>query len=278
MRPMLARTLGPRFDKYPCYIQPKLNGVRALFQQGVFQSRDEKLWEPTVLSHLIAQLELIRGHLGPLILDGELYHHDWKLQRINGAIAVNRNESVEDTLQISYYVFDVVDPNKKFSDRWMDVYNALRLLDSQLPNIVAVPTDYVYFREEVEQHFHRYTKLGYEGVMLRPDGPYEINKRSKFLWKYKSWLDDEFICVGATQGEGKASIGFGALVCAGHPENYKNISIEELGKYRTFKVGTGFSDEERMMDPPIGKLVRVRYLCLTESGIPFNPSFVAVMQ
>jgi DNA ligase-1 len=129
-------------------------------------------------------------------------------------------------------------------------------------------------REDMEMHFHMYTKLGYEGIMLRPDGPYEFGitdhdtqKRSQFLWKHKSWQDDEFYCVGVTEGEGKADIGIGALRCA-----------KENGP--AFKVGTGFSDEDRiefMKFPPIGKLVRVRYLCLTDDNIPFNPSFIAVM-
>jgi hypothetical protein len=92
---------------------------------------------------------------------------------------------------------------------------------------------------------------------------------SKYLWKYKHWEDDEFICAAVTQGEGKADIGIGALVC-------RRSSTDD----QCFKVGTGFSDDERrefMTNPPIGKLIKVHYLCLTDDGIPFNPSFLCVM-
>ena len=290
MKPQLARTLGPKFNQYPCYVQPKLNGVRALYQQcepesdgfaGIFQSRDEKLWNDSILAHIEEELTSIS--LNNAILDGELYVHGWRLQRINGAIAVNRKEPIPDTKEICFHVFDVVNPDLKFSERWLDMSNLLRAAD--LPHVKVVDTSYIHDRDQMERYFRLATAKGYEGVMLRPDGPYEFGetphgtqKRSKFLWKYKSWEDDEFTCVGTTPGEGKASIGIGALLLApGILDGYCS-AVTYTG--RTFGVGTGFDDSERIefaKNPPIGKLVRVRYLELTADGIPFNPSFLAVL-
>lgn len=284
---MLARTIGPKFDSFPCYLQPKLNGVRALFQRGqdifwTFQSRDEKTWATGLLHHLGNELTTL--NIGSLILDGEFYVHSWRLQRINGAIATNRKEPSLDTPHICFHVFDVVDPNKIFSHRWFEMYNILQ--DANLPHILPVPTHLVQNRGEVELYFNQYTAQGYEGVMLRPDGCYEFGEhysersqgmtefRSPFLWKYKSWLDGEWQCVGVTQGEGKADIGVGALVLV----NYSKSTHKETS---TFKVGTGLTDEERiefMQNPPIGKMVKIRYLCLTDDGIPFNPSFLCIVQ
>lgn len=289
MKPMLARTLGPKFDQFPCFVQPKLNGVRALYQQpckssfGIFQSRDEKVWLDRVLRHLCDELEPLYETLGPLILDGELYVHGWRLQRINGAIAVNRLEPNNDTRQIEFHVFDVVDPKKRFSERWFDIYHKIWV--ANLPHVKAVATDIIANRLMLDQHFHHYTSKGYEGIMLRPDGPYEFGEhlgrggtmtsyRSRTLWKHKQWEDGEFRCCGITQGEGKADIGIGALVLE------KNLARELRDETDTFKVGTGLDDSDRiafMQNPPIGKLVKVRYLELTKDGIPFNPSFLAVL-
>lgn len=273
MKPMLARTFGPKYTRFPCYVQPKLNGVRALYQDGVFQSRDEKLWKRPVLKHLVDDLQQLG--LENAVLDGELYVHGWRLQRINGAIAVNRNEPCADTLNVEYHIFDIVDPTKKFSERWLPV--AYGLKESTLEHCKIVTTDYVHSPEEMERYFHHYTSHGYEGIMLRPDGLYEFGetphgtqKRSDTLWKYKQWEDAEFVCVGVTQGEGKADIGIGALVC----------EVKSHMSNAIFKVGTGFSDEDRIAyatNPPLGQLVRVRYLELTADGIPFNPSFLALM-
>jgi ATP-dependent DNA ligase len=276
MKPMLARTAKPSFSHLPCYVQPKLNGVRALYQAGMFQSRDEKVWKDTVVKHVVDEL-LSFTELGNLVLDGEFYCHGMRLQEINGAIAVNRAAPNGLTEKICYHVFDVVNPFKKFSDRWFELYHGL--IAAELPHVKAVPTAHATSWIQVEQHFHIYIQAGYEGIMLRPDGPYEYGEhtgrngnqttfRSRNLWKYKHWEDDEFECVGITQGMGKADIGIGALV------------LRCKDSDATFGVGTGFTDADRVqfaMHPPIGQLVKVRYLTLTAEGKPFNPSFLAVL-
>lgn len=284
MVPQLARVYGPRYSTFPCYCQPKLNGVRALYQNGTFQSRDEIQWNEPVLRHLSDELTDFAHFIGDTILDGELYVHGWRLQRINGAVATNRSAPRDDTHQVEFHVFDVVNPSLKFSERWLDTYNTLQQLP--LEKIKVVPTAICDSRESVDQHFHHYTALGYEGIMLRPNGPYvygkhlsqrtgtHTTKRSEYLWKYKQWEDGEFTCVGITQGEGKADVGIGAFRLSTNNEE------PDRGDAVQFYVGTGFSDEERiefMQNPPIGKKIKVRYLCLTDSGIPFNPSFLCVM-
>lgn len=269
MNPMLARTFGPKFSHYPCYVQPKLNGVRALYCGGVFQSRDEKLWQPGVLRHLVDQLESIPAISG-LILDGELYRHGWRLQRINGAIAVNRKEPVADTLEVEYHVFDCIDPQRpelKFSERVWDL--PLRIKHSQYhhPQIKWVPTSKYDYNFPPGGVFNDFVADGYEGLMLRPDGPYEPSKRSKYLYKWKSWTDSEFLCVGAESGQGKAAIGIGSLKLV--------TSNGEI-----FNCGTGFADEERIelaQKPPINQFVRVRFPYLSDSGVPQCPAFLAVM-
>jgi ATP-dependent DNA ligase len=249
--------------------------VRALYQQGVFQSRDEKVWNTAVLKHISDELASFT-EIGNLILDGEFYCHGMRLQDINGAIAVNRKEPCENTGKICFHVFDVVNPYEKFSKRWFELYHGI--VGAELAHVKAVPTAYAHNWQEVEQHFYVYTASGYEGVMLRPDGLYEFGQhvgrngndttfRSRNLWKYKHWEDDEFECVGITQGEGKAEIGIGALI------------LKTTGG-ATFGVGTGFTDQDRIqfaMYPPVGQMIKVRYLTLTAEGKPFNPSFIAVL-
>lgn len=268
MKPQLAKTYGPRYDKYPCFVQPKLNGIRALYQNGSWQSRDEIIWHPSVLKHISDELATLHPAIDNVILDGELYVHGWKLQRINSAVAVNRKNPTLDTPFVSYHIFDIVNPNATFSERWLDVYNQLQSLD--LPHVRTVPTAFCSSAPELQLHFTTYVSAGYEGIMLRPDGPYIPtigSRRSDFLYKHKSWKDAEYTCVGVTKGEGKADIGIGALVL--RTANGVN-----------FHCGTGFSDEDRIFlaaNPPIGKLVKIRYNDLTADLIPYPCSFLMVM-
>ena len=283
MKPMLARTVGPKFSSYPCYGQPKFNGIRALRHGTTWQSRGELIWPQGFFQHIDEELNSMG--LNDVILDGELYHHGWRLQRINEAAAVNaiKRGPNKDTHDLVYVIFDIVQVNVSFSNRWFEYYHGLVAADR--PHVKAAPTSYIQDKADMLSHFHLYTKLGYEGIMLRPDGMYEFGEhigrnmnlttfRSRNLWKHKQWEDGEFECVGITDGEGKADIGIGALVLRTFQGSLLN-TIE-----RHFKVGTGLTDEDRisfMANPPIGKLIRVRYLCLTEEGKPFNPSFIAVM-
>ena len=272
MKPMLARTLGPKFDSFPAFVQPKFNGERALCDTSVFQSRGEKLWKPSFFPHIIEEIQ----SLGiKAIFDGELYVHGWSLGRIGSAVGVNNKEPNADTPHIEYHIFDIVDLHRPFSQRFFDIYTPL--MQANLPHVKVAPTALVHNRDELELHFHQYVNRGYEGLMIRTDGPYEFGEhegrngptsyRSKTLHKHKSWTDGEFMCVGVTEGEGKAAIGIGALICC------TDKLLEQ------FNIGTGFDDSDRIalaVNPPIGKLIKVRYNSLTERGVPVPASYLGV--
>src|ERR1700722_77162 len=121
MKPMLARTYGPKFNHFPCFLQPKLNGVRALAHHEssgfVMQSRDEKLWSYAVLGHIMDELsaflveaQKLFGQSWNPIFDGELYVHGWRLGDINSAIAVKRLEPTVKTKNVEFHIFDTI-PN-----------------------------------------------------------------------------------------------------------------------------------------------------------------------
>lgn len=273
MKPMLARTIGPKFDKWPCFVQPKLNGIRALYQSGILQSRDEKLFAYLVVRHIIDELAGLK--LGNLMLDGELYVHGWRLQKINGAVATNRTSPREDSHEVEFHVFDAIDERgyeTPFSERFLDVKHRLQTIPGK---IKFVETGLVYTRDQMDSYFKLWCSGGYEGLMARPDGPYQLGEtshgttfRSPYLWKYKSWKDAEYECVDTTLGKGKADVGIGALILR---NAYGN----------TFNCGTGFTDEERyelLIHTPIGKLVKVRYVEMTANGTPYPCTFLAVIQ
>ena len=83
------------------------------------------------------------------------------------------------------------------------------------------------------------------------------------LLKLKTYLDAEARVIKHIPGTGK----------------YKNmlgsILVETADKKR-FRIGTGFSDEERKHPPAIGSLITYKYFGLTSNGIPRFASFVRV--
>lgn len=297
MKPLLAHVYEPHRVTYPCYVQPKLNGIRALYQMGRFQSRDEQPFPPGLLDHLAKPLSDIFDP--SVILDGELYVHGWPLQRINAAVTPVRQEPTEDTVKVEYHVFDVVDFSQQFIDRWQvaAAYDQDCLLTKFPRGAYAVTTMIANSEAEANANYAAWVADGYEGMMYRlGDCPYTVPKQEwKHPWsttipkprsgklsdqdnrvwhllKRKDWQDDEFTCVGIEEGEGKYKGTLGSFICRARPP--------AAFPYNSFSVGSGISDAQRdhyFVNPPLGQKIKVKYLVLSSSGIPLNPTILAIL-
>lgn len=276
-----------RLTPDPVWLQPKLNGVRALYQDGHFQSRDEIPWNEPVLRHLSQPLKLMFPS-DRIILDGELYVHGWPLQKINGAIAVNRSEPCEDTYMVEYHIFDIVSYNLTFEERFFEQLRSKMGLFTPDIKVRMVETVCTSHYGDMEDFYALQVKKGYEGIMYRVGNcPYTIPKQPATLVQYngnrkylsdkknrvwhllkrKDWQDNEFACHGVTEGEGKNAGMTGALIC-----------IAPNGK--AFGVGSGLTDDDRIKyweNPPVGHMIKVKFLTYTSDGVPFNPTVLAVL-
>ena len=283
MKPLLAHIYAPHRITFPCYVQPKLNGIRALYQNGHFQSRDGIPFPAGLLEHLAKPL---KETFGPeVILDGELYVHGWPLQRINAAVTPVRLMPTEDTVKVEYHMFDVVDFGKSFEERFAHSGVTKSLFDAGLK---FVETWKLTSEEQTNDRYSHFVSLAYEGLMYRlGDCPYTVPKQRKngewggspttaflsdkdnrvwHLLKRKDWQDHEFTCTAVEEGEGKYQGTLGALVC-----HARKGPIQ----HAFFNVGSGLTDAQRdfyWRNPPIGKMIKVKYLCLSSDGIPLNPT------
>lgn len=274
---MLAHKYDASRLTFPCFTQPKLNGIRALYQNGRFYSRDEIQWAPGVLAHLASQLS---AYINPSYhpLDGELYLHGLSLQKINSAVSINQTSPGPKTPQIEYHVFDVVNFSQPFWARYQQIYSLLQSTSSH-SQIRPVPTRLISSLGEANEFYNADLRAGYEGSMYRLDGkvytkPHEQadqKNRTFNLLKRKDWHDDKFLIVGITEGrdtdKGGKYVGcMGALVCI-------------LPDGSTFNVGSGFSDKERkewFVNPPLQKYAHVKYLTLSDDGKPQNGTFLVL--
>lgn len=186
--------------KFPCYVQPKLDGVRCLayLENGkvVLLSRQRK--EFNHLSHIRDELlPALKEHTG-LILDGELYSHKYSFQEIISAIKRDTPNNL--TEEIEYHVYDIVNPDKFFQR--LDFIHQNIYIGSVKP----VDTKLINSLDNIDYWHNYYTKRGYEGLMIRnKEGLYKQDGRSQDLLKYKKFIDQEFPIVGASQNKGKLS-------------------------------------------------------------------------
>lgn len=254
--PMLAHDYKKRASaaKFPSYVQPKLDGVRMLWDGTKGWSRLGKLVIPDVIAHL-RDFD-VQGY----ILDGELMlpHDKWSFQETVSAVKKAGPLSHE----LVYHVYDVVLPDMPYTRRKQILE---RLFAGQKSaNVRLVETDSVAQASDIEAAHERYVARGFEGAMLRnPDGLYKVGHRSADLLKFKAMEDAEFEIVDVIAGEG------GHNGCA--------IFVCKTKKGDTFKVNAdGSLDERRRIFTNrasyIGKQARVVFQNLSDEGKPRFPT------
>lgn len=99
-------------------------------------------------------------------------------------------------------------------------------------------------------------------VVRNPQAPY-IAKRTSQALKVKSFFDVECKVIQINEGKGKFKGLMGSLTCA-------------LENGVTFKIGSGFSLQERKNPPQINSIITFKYKEFTKYGKPKFASFMRV--
>jgi len=225
IRPMLANT----FDKskyntlkpsksykipFPCYVQRKYDGIRCLAHiknnKLVLESRKGVVFShfDTIRQKLVELLSAYPTHMS-FYLDGELYTDLLPFEKINGATRITLGKAtpidLENINKIKYHIYDVYSPDNPMMTykQRMEILDDLKRYISPTEPVAIVHTDDAESMDDVKRLHDVYVQEGFEGIMLRdPQGTYEIDKRSKYLQKYKEFMEEEFTIVGFHDGDG----------------------------------------------------------------------------
>ena len=272
-KPMLAKP----YDKYkhklefPVYVQPKLDGIRAIGMHGALQSRKGKKFvaTPHIVDDLDQAFEDYTEYM-PLGLDGELYCNKYSNDFEKIVSIVRKQKPTEKDLALAeqdleYWVYDA--PSEKpFADRWADVMWVAGLMVFGL-SIKTVPTFKCKSFEDIDKYYRLFLEQGYEGQIIRANGPYE-QKRSSLLLKRKEFIDEEFTIKGFEEGLGNRSGMVGRVVLELDHGKIFGANIRGSHKYLT-KL---FQSPESS----IGKKATVRYFERTAHNVPRFPVVVAI--
>ena len=245
---MLAYPVSAKPIDYskPVFIQPKLDGVRCLIQcdngQITAYSRTGKVWKN--IDHILFNLKPF-FHWNPnVVLDGELYNHDFKDDFESIISMVRKTKPTDEDRSISekhvqFHCYDIVNRKMKFSTRneWLrgnlQSNHCIKWLRTTLCNSDVF----------AKQLHKRNLYDGYEGSIVRLDTPYEC-KRSHSLRKFKDFSDAEADIVGYEEGKGKRTGTLGKFIMQdddgnqfgcppGKGHNYKDLArmLIEIHKY-----------------------------------------------
>jgi ATP-dependent DNA ligase len=279
IRPMLANTFQKELYHenytgrtytlpFPLYLQRKFDGIRCL----THMNNDDNISMESRKGIVFEKFENIKDEIRLLYstcskdvyFDGELYTDSLNFETISGLVRSSNNSNINDINKIQYHIYDIYDHSKplwKYHER-----KEFLILISKLyrfENIIFVETDIAKNMNDVQYYHKRYVKEGFEGTILRDtNGPYEQNKRSKFLQKYKDFMEDEFEIVGFHDGNG----------------HDKELVIWECvtkcGKTFSAKPSGSFEDRKLMFQEAsqyIGKQLTVVFQEYSTDGVPRFP-------
>ena len=184
-KPMLAYPASNKPIDYtkPTFMQPKLDGVRCLIQYDdgkvTAYSRTGKVWQN--IEHITLNLCKFFDKHPNVILDGELYNHDFKddfesiisMVRKTKPTAEDRVISAEN---VQFHCYDIVDEVLTFDMR-------IHFIKQSLPSsycVKHVHTMRISSHENALMFHEGYVAGGYEGSILCTNDAYAC-KRSHNL-------------------------------------------------------------------------------------------------
>lgn len=247
---LLAENYDPSINPTGWFLSEKLDGVRAMWDGKQLISRNGNPFNPP---------KWFTKNFPPFKIDGELW---LGRKRFNETVSIVRSFRDKGWQSIKFMLFDIAEPRAGLFEERQKI---LELLSKQMANpyVFMVPQTKCPNRNFFNKVLDVAILNGAEGLMLRKPGSAYEAKRSSTLLKVKRMIDAEATVVGYQAGTGKFTNMMGALLC-----------IDERG--RQFKIGTGFSDEERSNPPAIGSKITYRYQELTKDGAARFPSFIAI--
>lgn len=251
MKPMKASPVDFKKLEYPCFASAKLDGIRAVIDNGIVKSNSMKPLPNNYLQFKLGD-PILNG------LDGELTvgppNAKDVMQKTSSGIM-----SIQGQPDFVFNVFDFfTDLNAPYAQRFDMMRGAFR--SSVFPPwIKLLPQTIIRNRAELDAFEASMLAEGYEGVMLRSlSGVYKFGRSTTnegYLLKLKQFVDSEAIVIGAKElmhndneqtrnelGLAKRSSAKEGLVPAGVLGAFV---VRDLISNVEFDVGTGFTADQR---------------------------------
>ena len=233
------------------WVSEKLDGIRCYWNGEELLTRNgNPIYAPKWFTDPLPNIEL----------DGELWIGRGSYQILT-RIALDKKPNLQLWEKVTFQVFDLPASKAPFEMRQNQLKNivkespALHLKLVKQKRMNSLPTIQTYLKDLVDS--------GAEGLMLRtPDSPYQTG-RTNHLLKMKLRKDAEARVIAYQSGRGKF-------------ENMMGAIWVEMEDGTLFKIGTGFTNQDRQNPPAIGSDITYSYQGFTEKGLPRFASFERV--
>ncbi|MES2961156.1 MAG: DNA ligase [Pseudomonadota bacterium] len=229
------------------FVSEKLDGVRGYWTGEKFISRQ---------GNEIHAPKWFTKDFPNEILDGELWIARGQFEATSSIV---RQEIPNDAdwQKISFMIFDMPKNPDIFSKR----FAAMKKLKSE--HLKVIDQFKVESHEALIILLENTVKNGGEGLVLHRANSFYKAERNDDLLKLKTFEDAEARVISYVEGEGKYRGMLGALL------------VENDDKIR-FKIGGGFSDQQRKNPPKIGAIITYKFFGKTKNNTPRFASFMRV--
>lgn len=250
LEPMLPRAYSSQVDVSGWLMSEKLDGVRGYWDGKHLYSKNGHLFHPPQ--------EFVRG-LPSFPLEGEIWGGRGAFTQT--VSIVKRQQPHVGWLKLKFAIFDVPAIEGGFTRR---IEHARRWFASHKSDYAfVIKQTVVRDAAQLQQRLTLVEQGGGEGLIVRKPDAYYVSGRSRAILKVKSFDDDEAMVVAHLPGKGRNLGRLGAL-------------LVEMKDGVRFRIGSGFSDDEREHPPAINEVVTFKYYGKYPSGIPKFPSFLRV--
>lgn len=261
-KPVLATVLEKvkpeSIDWENAYLQPKLNGHRCMYKDGMLYSRGGKEIKLPHIFKGIGIQGMTEDHL-----DGELYIHGVSLQQIGSLIKKPREESV----RLEYHIYDSPDSTRSFRERFVSVMSTDGEVYDSLSTLVTIQ---VRSLTEVLRLNDEWVAEGYEGSILRHGtDSYEFGKRSRKILKVKAYIESEakILDFRRKQPVIKADGTRYEVICFVLQNNFGGVPFEVTAPGNEKEVDKQYFSAESY----IGKEMTFKYFELSDNKVPQQP-------
>ena len=192
-------------------------------------------------------------------LDGELWFARGKFEDTASIVLTDIPDKRWE--KIKFMVFDMPLLIQPFEQRAQEIK---RLTDAaNSPALLAIPQFVLHTYDALQAKLNSVTDTGGEGLMLHHRQARYVDGRSAHLLKLKRHQDSEAKVIAHIKGKGKFNSMMGSL-------------LVERADGVQFKLGSGFSNDERRHPPKIGEWVTYKFYGYTNSGKPRFASFMHI--
>lgn len=250
---LLAKTYYKSIDIKHYLVSEKLDGVRAYWDGKQLVSRQGNRFN--------APAWFIKD-FPQQALDGELWMARNSFQKTVSTVRKN-NPIDKEWRQISYQLFELPHAKGSFQQR----VQALQIIVETLaiPHLKLITQYRLENTEALTKKLDIVVAQGAEGLMLhRADALYKSG-RSNVLLKVKKHQDAEARVIQHLSGKGKFSEVMGSML------------VEDRAG-RRFKIGSGFTLQQRKKPPVLGAIITYKYFGRTKKGLPRFASFLRVRE